>query len=149
MRFCIYYRRLNTIIVQDYYPIPRMDKCLDSLGTARVLSTLDANYGYWRMSVDKDSIEKTYLVSHSGFYEWIRMLFGLRKAPATFTRAIDLILPRYKWSTCLLYLYDVIIFSSSMDEHLGHIYQVLTALGQDGILLKLNKCAFFLIRSNT
>jgi hypothetical protein len=41
MRFCVDYRRLNALTVRDSYPIPRMDECLDSLGYARICSTLD------------------------------------------------------------------------------------------------------------
>jgi hypothetical protein len=46
MRFCIDYRRLNTVTVRDSYPLPRMDECIDSLGDARVFSALDCNSGY-------------------------------------------------------------------------------------------------------
>eukprot|EP00171_Calliarthron_tuberculosum_P000507 IDg507t1 len=81
-----------------------MDECLDSLGTAKVFSALDANSGYWQMSVAEDSVDKTAFVSHSGFFEWTRMPFGLTNAPATFQRALDLILARYKWRSCLVYL---------------------------------------------
>lgn len=143
MRFCIDYRRLNALTVRDHYPIPRMDECLDSLGTAKVFSTLDANSGYWQMAVAEDSIDKTAFVSHSGFYEWTRMPFGLTNAPATFQRALDLILAGYKWHTCLVYLDDIIIFSNSVSDHIEHLNDVLTALGQAGISLKLPKCSFF------
>ena len=46
-RFCVDYRMLNTMIVKDTYPIPRMDECIDSLGEAQYFTTLDANSGYW------------------------------------------------------------------------------------------------------
>lgn len=71
------------------------------------------------------------------------MPFGMTNAPATFQRALDFILARYKWLTCLMYLDDVIIFSNSMEEHLDHLDQVPTALGQALISLKRHKYAFF------
>jgi len=46
VRFCIDYRKLNLMTIKDSYPIPRMDECIDSLGDARVFSTLDCNAGY-------------------------------------------------------------------------------------------------------
>jgi len=46
VRFWINYRKLNLMTVKDAYPIPRMDECIDSLGDARVFSTLDCNAGY-------------------------------------------------------------------------------------------------------
>eukprot|EP00171_Calliarthron_tuberculosum_P020077 IDg20077t1 len=70
MRFCIDYRGLNVLTVRDHYPIPRMDECLDSLGTSKIFSALDANSGYWQMAVAADSVDKQNLsvipVSSSG-----------------------------------------------------------------------------------
>jgi hypothetical protein len=43
LRFCIDYRKLNSITERDVYPLPRMDDCMDSLGEAQIFSTLDAN----------------------------------------------------------------------------------------------------------
>ena len=61
------------------------------------------------------------------------MPFGLRNAPATFQRALDIILSSVKWQFCIVYIDDVIIFSKSVDEHLDHIDQVLTFLGDYGM----------------
>eukprot|EP00171_Calliarthron_tuberculosum_P022350 IDg22350t1 len=46
MRFCIDCRLLNALAVRNHYPIPRIDECLDSLGTSKIFSALDANSGY-------------------------------------------------------------------------------------------------------
>ena len=45
--FCVDYGRLNAITVRDAYQIPRMDEFIDSLGDAKVFSTLDSSFGYW------------------------------------------------------------------------------------------------------
>ena len=71
------------------------------------------------------------------------MPFGLRNAPATFQRALDIILSGVRWQTCLIYLDDVIIFSKDIKSHLGHVDEILTLLGQAGITLDLKKCKFF------
>jgi hypothetical protein len=59
MRFCIDYRKLNSITERDMYPLTRMDDCIESLGDARVFYTLDANAGYWKIRLSKDDREKT------------------------------------------------------------------------------------------
>jgi hypothetical protein len=81
IRFCIDYRKLNSITERDMYPLPRMDDCIDSLGDARVFSTLDANAGYWQIRVAKKDREKTYFICHAGTYQFIRMPLGLVNAP--------------------------------------------------------------------
>ncbi|KAL7872017.1 hypothetical protein SRHO_G00070000 [Serrasalmus rhombeus] len=46
VRWCIDYRRLNSVTVKDAYPLPKIEECLDVLGGANVFSTLDLQSGY-------------------------------------------------------------------------------------------------------
>jgi len=143
MRFCVDYRRLNAKTVGDAYPLPRIDDCLDSLGDASIFSTLDCNAGYWQVPVAPEDQDKTTFTSYMGTFRYVRMPFGLRNAPATFQRALDIILSRVRWQTCLIYLDDVIVFSHTVAEHLRHVDEVLTLLRAAGVTLKLSKCRFF------
>jgi len=117
MRFCVDYRQLNEMTVRDVYPLPRMDDCIDFLGDAKVFSTLDCNSGYWQIPVADEDRDKTTFVCHEGAHRYIRLPFGLSNAPATFQRAIDMILGGVKWKSCLVYLDDIIVFSQSPGEH--------------------------------
>ena len=92
MRFCLDYRRLYEVTVRDVYPLPRMDDCIDFLGDAKVFSTLDCNSWYWQIPVANEDRDKTTFVCHEGAYRYICLPFGLSNAPATFQRAIDMIL---------------------------------------------------------
>ena len=65
------------------------------------------------------------------------MPFGLRNAPSTFQRALDVILSGVRWKMCQAYLEDVILFSRNQDEHLEHLDTVLTLLEDAGINLKM------------
>ena len=143
LRFCVDYRRLNAVTVRDSYPIPRMDEYIDSLGESTVFTTLDCNSGYWQIPVAPRDREKTTFVCHSGLYQYRRMPFGLTNAPATFQRTLDIILAPYKWSSCLVYLDDVIIFSKDVESHFSHVERVLSALRSAGVTLKLAKCDWF------
>lgn len=62
LRFCIDYRKLNAVPKRDYYPIPRMDEYIDSLGDATVISMLDAKSGYWQIEIDDE--KKVRMYSH-------------------------------------------------------------------------------------
>jgi len=102
-RFCVDYRRLNNITKKDAYPLPRMEDFLDSLGDAQVFTTFDCTAGYWQVPLRKDDQEKTAFTTHCGIYHWLSMPFGLKNAPATFQRAMDINLPGFKWQICLVY----------------------------------------------
>lgn len=118
LRFCVDYRKLNERTKKDSYPIPRMDECIDTLGEANIFSTLDANSGYWQVPIVEEDKPKTAFTSHAGFYEFNRIPFGLTNAPATFQRVLDIVLAKYKWQTCLVYIDDVIIYSKSVKQHI-------------------------------
>ena len=143
MRFCIDYRRLNTVKVRDSNPLPRMDECIDSLGDARIFSTLDCNSGYWQIPVSPADKEKTTFTSHEGLFQFLRMPFGLKNAPATFQRFVDITLAGLTWKVCLVYLDDIIVYSRSREDHLAHLDEVLHRLYRAGLSLNLKKCHFF------
>ena len=71
------------------------------------------------------------------------MPFGLRNAPATFQRAMDIILSRVRWKYVLVYLDDIIIFSRDEETHLRHLESVMQILKEAGATLRLSKCEFF------
>jgi len=142
-RFCIDYQQLNKRTVRDSYPLPRMDDCLDSLGDAQFFYTVECTAGYWQIPpADEDKL-KTAFTCHCGAYQCTRLLFGLCNAPATFQRAIDMILSGVKWQNALVYLDDLIIFSADAESHLSHLDTVLTLLGKHGVTLNAQKCHLF------
>jgi hypothetical protein len=73
VQFCVDYRRVNSLTIREQYALPRMDDCFDSLGEARVFSTLDANSGYWQIVMDEvDKVKQPSLfigdcISFKGF----------------------------------------------------------------------------------
>jgi len=142
-RFCVDYRRINNITNKDAYPLPRIEDCLDSLGDAKVFTSLDCTAGYWQVPLRPADREKTPFTTHAGIFHWLSMPFGLTNAPATFQRALDIILSGLKWKLCLVYIDDVIIFSASAEQHFKGVYVVLTRLREAGVTLNLEKCTWF------
>ena len=76
-RFCIDYRKLNNITVQDSYPIPRIDDMLDFFAGARFFSTLDLACGYWQVRLTKEAKEKSAFVTFQGLCQFKVLLSEL------------------------------------------------------------------------
>ena len=91
--------------------LPRIDDCLDSGVGVQYFTTLDCNSDYWQLPIAHEDKAKTDFVPHAGHYQWMRMPFGQIIAPASFQRAVYIILSRFKWKSCLVHLNDVNIFS--------------------------------------
>jgi hypothetical protein len=70
------------------------------------------------------------------------MPFGLRNAPATFQRFVDITLAGFTWKSCLVYLDDIIVFAKTKEEHLEHLDAVLSRLYRAGLSPNLKKCRF-------
>ncbi|UYV84587.1 hypothetical protein LAZ67_X002728, partial [Cordylochernes scorpioides] len=141
-RFCVDYRRLNKITKKDVYPLPRIDDTLDCLRGARFYSSMDLQSWYWQIDVEESDREKTAFITPDGLYEFKVMPFGLCNAPATFERMIDNLLKGLKWTICLCYLDDIIVFSDGFEEHLRRLQLVLNCLKKAGLCLNSKKCKF-------
>lgn len=139
VRLCIDFRKINQIIVPDPYAIPLIEDLLDQLGEAQYLSKLDLNKGFYQIPVDEKDQPKTAFCTPWGKYEFKRMPFGLRNAPATFQRFMHVVLGGLE-QTAESYIDDVIVFSRTWEEHLVHLRQTLERLRQYQLTAKPSKC---------
>ncbi|MGL6196029.1 MAG: reverse transcriptase family protein, partial [Thermoguttaceae bacterium] len=124
-RFCIDYRTLNRYTITNRYPIPRLDDTIDSLKNAKYFSKIDLKNGYWHVPINETDKRKTAFRSHIGLFEFNVMPFGLLNAPSTFQHIINTIFSKSNWQFSLIYLDDVIIYSTTEEEHLQHVIEIL------------------------
>ena len=141
-RFCVYYRRLNALTTKDAYPLPRIDDSLRLRGNQQWFSTMDLASGYWQVAMSPEAKRKAAFVTNEGLFQFRVMAFGLCNAPATFERLMDRVLCGMRWSRCLVYLNDVILFGGTVTEALGRQEEVLCRLSNFGLQLKAKKCTF-------
>ena len=141
-RICVDYRKLNLVTAQDAHPLPRVDDLLDSLNGNSLFSTLDLRSGYWQLSMSPEDQQKTAFVTPHGLFEFLRMPHGLCTAPATFARAIGIILSGLTYDICLCYFDDVIIFSKTIEQHCHRLETVLQRFRAHGLKVKASKCSF-------
>ena len=141
-RFCVDYRRLNSLTKKDSYPLPRIDDTFDMLHGKQFFTTLDLASDYWEIELEKSAKEKTAFIVENNLYELNRMSFGLCNAPATFQRLMSYVLRDVLGICALVYLDDVIIFSDTFENHLIDIRSVFELLKSANLKLKLKKCQF-------
>jgi hypothetical protein len=141
-RFCVDFRKLNSITQQDCFPLPRIDDILDRLSTSRVFTTIDLKSGYWQVKLSKESIPKTAFSTPDGHFEFLRLPFGLKNAPAEFSRIMQQVLGDFV-SFVEIYLDDITIHSKNEKEHLQHLIQVFKRINQANLKINGSKCNWF------
>ncbi|KAL2089209.1 hypothetical protein ACEWY4_016108 [Coilia grayii] len=138
--FCMDFRQLNAISAFDPYPMPRIDELIDRLGVAKYLTTLDLSKGYWQVPLEEATKELTAFRTPFGFFQFTMMPFGLQGAPATFQQLMDQVLDGAR-GYASAYLDDVIIYSTSWEEHLTQVQDVLRRIQAAGLTVNPGKCA--------
>ena len=143
IRFCVDFRKLNDITEKDAFPIPRIDDCLDALGGNEYFCTLDLQSGYWQIAMNENAKTMTAFATQMGLYQFKVMPFGLCNAPATFQRMMEEMLGGLRWTKCLVYLDDIIIFGKTLSECEENLCAVLERIREYGLKLKPSKCKLF------
>ena len=140
VRWCIDYRALNEKTVKDQYPLPLIEDCLDTLSGTLYFSTLDLASGYYQIELEKESMKKTAFITKYGLFEHNRMGFGLCNAPATFQRAMNLVLRGLTWTEVLVYIDDVIVLGATFEDHISSLRKVFERMRTYNLKLKSKKC---------
>jgi phospholipid-translocating ATPase len=113
--------------------MPRVKDLIDRVGNAMYIITIDLTKGYWQVPVAEEDREKTAY----GLYQFTRMPFGLQGAPATFQRMVDHLLDSLG-DFASVYMDNLVIYSSTWDEHLHHLSSVLECIHKAGPTVKKN-----------
>ncbi|KAE8185966.1 hypothetical protein CF335_g7578, partial [Tilletia laevis] len=144
-RFCVdyrHYRQLNSKTVPDRYPLPTIDAIFQTLTGKKWFSSLDAIRGYHQLGVAAEDRWKTAFVCHRGLYQYKRVPFGLRNAPAIFQRLMDKVLGSLRWQQAVVYIDDAVIATDTLEEHNSALATLLDNATAVGLKFSPAKCTF-------
>ena len=110
IRLVVDYRLLNSVTEPDLYVVPRIEVLLETIRSAKVISTLDLKKGFYQVDVKKEHQDKTTFISQWGKFKFLVVLFGLSNAPSSFQRLMDNVLGDIR-SFALCYINDISVIS--------------------------------------
>jgi len=133
-RFCLDFRKVNSLSKKDAYPLPNMNGILDKLRAARYISTIDLSQAYLQIPLAKNSREiAAFSVPGKGLYHFTRMPYGLTGAPATFQRLLDRLIGPEMEPFAFAYLDDIVIVTPTFEEHMVWFKKVLDRITSAGL----------------
>ena len=139
-RVCGDYRRLNCQTEDDHYPVRNISDFNSELSGKTIFSKVDLLKGYHQIPVAPEDIRKTAVITPFGLYEFPRTPFGLKTAGQSFQRLMDTILADIPH--VFVYLDDVLVASSSPEEHLEDLQRLFTRLQENEMVINAKKCLF-------
>lgn len=143
VRLCVDYRKLNLQTIRDAYALPNLEESFSALAGSKWFSVMDLKSGYYQIEMCETDKPKTAFACPFGFYEFNRMPQGITNAPSTFQRLMEKCMTDINLKEVLVFLDDIIVFSSTLEEHETRLIHVLERLREYGLKLSPGKCKFF------
>lgn len=128
-RLCLDSRRLNAVSKTDAYPSPYINDIIDNLRDAKYLTSLDLSAAYHQIPLHPDSKERAaFTVPRRELFHYNVMCFGLVGASVTMQRLMDGLFSAEFDNKVFAYIDDVVICTSSFDEHVKILERVFEKL---------------------
>jgi hypothetical protein len=128
--------------IKNKHPLPRIDDLFNQLKEATVFSKIDLRSGYHQLKVKEADIPKTTIRTRYGHYEFLVMPFGVTNAPSVFMDLMNKIFHEYLDRFIVLFIDDILVYSSNHEDHGEHLKTVLGILREKKLFAKLKKWEF-------
>jgi len=142
-RLVVDYRQINKKLIADKFPLPRIDDILDQLGRAKFFSCLDLTSGFHQIGLDEKSRDITSFSTENGSFRYTRLPYGLKVAPNSFQRMMNLAFAGLSPSKTFIYMDDIIVTGCSVKHMLKNLESVFQRCRERNLKLHPDKCAFF------
>jgi len=142
LRLCADYRALSEVTKKDRHPLPLISEALDTLRGAKYFTKLDIKDADHNIRIREGDEWKKTFSKKLGTYEYLIMPFGQCNAAAAFQRWINEVLMEHIDMCCIVYLDDVLIYSSTVQQHRKDVSNILEAIRKSGMKVKPSKCEF-------
>ena len=139
-RVCGDFRRVNTQTIDDKYPVKALSDFNADLAGKVIFSKVDLLKGYHQIPVAEEDIPKTGVITPFGLFVFDRTPFGLKNAGQDFQRLMDEIFCDIPHT--FVYIDDILVASTSIEEHLRDLERVFSTLDANGLVLNRSKCVF-------
>ena len=141
LRLCGDYKvTVNKALQADSYPLPRVEDLFAALSGGVVFSKLDLSHAYQQIKLHENSKKFTTISTQQGLFQYERLPFGIKTAPALFQRTMETLL-RDLPNVCV-YIDDILVTGTNEQNHLHNLELVLQRLESAGLTLKKSKCIF-------
>ena len=138
-RICYDVRKLNQKLVPDNYPLPVISEIFQDLLGFKIISSIDLKSAFTQLAVHPDSQQYLSFTWENERYSFVRCPFGISTIPSHFQKVMDSVLADHS-TYCRIYLDDLIIHSSSLEEHVKHITAVVRTLTKYNLRINPEKC---------
>ena len=142
VRVCLDPRRINsTLLNGDNFPSPIVTEIIDKLAGGAVFSSLDLKCGFNQFTVKAEDRPKLAFTWHSVQYMFVGVPFGLTHLSSAFQRVLSNIFSGLPY--VVVYIDNIYVFSSSIQDHTLHLIEVLARLNFYRLRLNSLKCLFY------
>jgi hypothetical protein len=141
-RMCIDFTGINKACTKDNFPLPWIDKIVDSVAGCEVMSLLDFFSGYHQIYMKEEDKASTSFITPFSTYCFIRMPEGLKNAGSTFSRLTKTMLESQVDRNIFTYVDDIVVASKSKEYHLADLAETFVNMRDAQLRLNPEKCVF-------